>query len=159
MMPTPYAEHVGDRDPVDVLRASLDEYDRLIAKLTPALWAQPWAPGKWTAAQIMLHVAQWEMIMGVRVRSGLTVPNFVVTPLTPDDVNALEAPVVSGPTAYAAFAAVRRMNLALAASLSTAQRHIRIRHQQRGDIDIQDLIVTLAGHGVHHLRQLMVIVD
>jgi hypothetical protein len=61
---------------------------------------------------------------------------------------------VDGPTAFAAFEGVRRMNLALAASLSPAQRATIVMHPERGEIDVNDLLVTLAGHGVHHLKQL-----
>lgn len=73
-MATPYAEQVGDRDPVEVLATSLADYQDVKNTLTPARWAQPWAPGKWTVHQVLVHVAQWEMILGARVRCGVSVP-------------------------------------------------------------------------------------
>ena len=72
-MLSPYAQHVGDRDPVAVLRTSLEGYQDTIRCLTPAKWQQPWAPEKWTVEQIMVHVAQWEMILGIRLRCGVAV--------------------------------------------------------------------------------------
>jgi hypothetical protein len=153
-MATPYAEHVGDRDPVDVLRSSLDKYRRFATRAAPAQWRQPWAPGKWTAQQLVLHVAQWEMIFGVRLRCGLAMAPYTVQPLNQDPFMDLEGAAVDGPTAFAAFEGVRRMNLALAASLSPAQRATIVMHPERGEIDVNDLLVTLAGHGVHHLKQL-----
>ena len=73
-MPTPYAQYVGDHDPVDVLERSLAEYRGVVSRLTPARWAEPWAPGKWTIGQIFLHVTQWEMIFGVRLRCAVSTP-------------------------------------------------------------------------------------
>jgi hypothetical protein len=153
-MPTPYADQLAGADPVEVMKTSLEHYRAIAPLLTPALWARPWAPGKWTVQQIVLHVAQWEMIFGVRVRCALGVPDFMVQPLDQDDLMVVEGPAVDGPTALAAFDAVRVMNIALATSLSPAQRQTPCRHPERGVIVVEDLLVTLAGHPVHHFKQL-----
>ena len=152
-MNTPYADQVGDRDPVDVLATSLDAYQKLTSRLTPAQWAAPWAPGKWTAHQIVVHVTQWEMIFGVRLRCGLSVPGYVVQPLDQDPFM-FEAATVDGPTAFRAFEGLRLMNLALARSLSPADRARPVQHPERGTIDIESLLLTLAGHPVHHYKQI-----
>ena len=151
---TPYADYVKGKDPLDVLRSTLDGYREVFARNSAADWATPWAPGKWTAHQIIVHVTQWELIFSTRVRTALAVPGYVVQPMDQDDLLNIEAPGVDAHTAAAAFEAVRRMNIGLVAALTPAQRAITISHPQRGDIDIEDLIVTLAGHGAHHLQQL-----
>ena len=46
------------------------------------------------------------------------------------------------------------MNIALAASLTSAQRQTPCRHPERGVISVEDLLVTLAGHSVHHFKQI-----
>jgi hypothetical protein len=153
-MPTPYGEHLEGRDPVEALRTSLSDYRTLFSRLTPDQWSRPWSPGKWTVGQVVLHVAQWEMIFGVRVRCGLTIPNFTVQPMNQDPFVDLESKAVDGPTAAAALLAMRQMNLALAASLTAAERAIVVNHPERGPIDVNDMLVTLAGHGLHHLKQL-----
>jgi hypothetical protein len=152
-MATPYAEHVLPRDPVVVLRESYDDYLALARRLTPETWAVALGPGKWTVRQVMVHVAQWEMIFGVRLRFSLGRPGHVVQTFEQDDLMA-EADVVEGPLALAVFDATRRMNIALAESLTSGQRRQHARHPDRGDIDVEDLLVTLAGHGVHHWKQL-----
>jgi hypothetical protein len=157
--PTPYAQYVGDRDAVDVLRTSFDEYRALIPRIARTDWARPWAPGKWTIAQLILHVTQWEMIFGYRLRCGVSVPNFVVQPLDQDPFMDAESKAVDGPMAAATFEAVRRMNLAFAESLSPDARHRHVTHPERGQIDVNDLLVTLAGHAVHHLKQLQQVLD
>jgi len=153
-MPSPYAHYVGALDPVHVLRTSFDEYRHLIPRLSAPVWAQPWAPDKWTARQIMVHVAQWEMILGIRLRCGVAAPDYVVQPIDQDEIMRLEGDVVDGPTAWSAFEGTRRMNLAFAESLSSADRRRTFAHPEHGGIDVEYVLVTLAGHGVHHLRQL-----
>lgn len=151
---TPYADHVQGKDPLDVLRSTLAGYREVFTRFGAAEWAAPWAPGKWTAHQVMVHVTQWELIFGTRVRTALAVPGYVVQPIDQDDLLKIEAMGVDAHTAAAAFDAVRRMNIGLVGALSPAQRATAITHPQRGVIDIEDLIVTLAGHGAHHLIQL-----
>jgi hypothetical protein len=153
-MASPYAHHV-DRDPVDVLASSLDDYCVVVERLTADDWRRPWQPGKWTVAQIMVHVAQWEMILGIRVRCAVAAPDYAVQPMDQDELMRVEGDVVDGDTAFAAFEGARRMNLALAASLSPGDRRKRCRHPEQGDIDVEYLLVTMAGHGVHHFKQIV----
>jgi hypothetical protein len=153
-MPTPYEQHVVGRNPVDVLREYWDDYRALMPKFTSTQWSLPWQPGKWTAQQIMVHVMQWEMIMGVRLRLAVGVPNYMVQPADQDALMGTEDGAVDGPTAFAAFDGMRRANVAFAAALSPEQRRKKVRHPERGEIDVEDVLVTLAGHGVHHLKQL-----
>ena len=153
-MPTPYAEQVAGRDPVPVMRSSLNEYRDVTRRFTSERWKQPWQPGKWTAQQIMIHVTQWELIFATRLRCGLAVPGYVAQPFDQDDLMKREGHLVDGPTAFAAFDAVRVMHIALAESLSADDRTITFQHAERGTIDVEDLLVTLAGHPVHHLKQL-----
>jgi hypothetical protein len=153
-MPNPYEEHLDGRDPVDVLRRSLGDYEAIASRVTAAEWVRPWAPGKWTLRQIVVHVAQWEMIFGMRVRCALGVPGYVVQPLNQDDLMGVEDRAVDGPTALEAFVALRRMNLACAAALSAADRQRICQHRERGPLKVDDLLVTLAGHPVHHYKQI-----
>ena len=150
---TPYGQYVGDHDPVIVLERSLGEYRDVVSRVTPARWAEPWAPGKWTVAQVVLHVTQWEMIFGVRLRCAVSTPGYVVQPLDQDPFMR-ESEAVDGPTAFAAFEALRRMNVAYARSLSPVDRSRKVEHRERGTIDVESLLVTLAGHPVHHLQQI-----
>jgi DinB superfamily len=153
-MPSPYAQYITGRDPVDVMRETLGGFHDTAQRLPAAAWQQPWAPGKWTARQIMVHVAQWEMILGIRLRCGVAAPDYVVQPIDQDEIMRLEGDVVDAPTACAAFEGARGMNLAFAASLSPAQRAHRFRHPEQGEIDVEYVLETVAGHSVHHLRQI-----
>jgi hypothetical protein len=151
---TPYADYVKGKDPLDVLRSTLDGYRQVFARNTADEWAAPWAPGKWTAHQLIVHVTQWELIFSTRIRMALAMPAYVVQPMEQDDLLNIEAPAVDVKTASAAFEAVRQMNIGLIGALTPAQRAKKVTHPERGVIDIEDLLVTLAGHGAHHLAQL-----
>jgi len=153
-MQSPYAKYVGSLDAVDVLRTSLDDYRHVVPRLTAAMWALPWAPDKWTARQVMVHVAQWEMIFGIRLRCAVAAPEYSVQLIDQDEIMRLEGDVVDGPTAWAAFEGARRMNLSFAQSLSAADRRRTFKHPEHGEIDVEYVLVMLAGHGVHHYRQL-----
>ena len=153
---TPYADYVTGHDPLDILRTTLDGYREVFARNGAAEWSRPWAPGKWTAHQLIVHVTQWELIFSTRVRMALAIPGYVVQPMDQDDLLNIEAPAVDAQTAASAFESVRRMNINLVGALTPAQRATKITHPERGRIDIEDLIVTLTGHGAHHLVQLRV---
>jgi len=152
--PTPYADYVTGHDPLTVLKTSLDRYRAVFARTSPGQWQSPWAPGKWTRHQVLVHVTQWELLFSARVRMALAIPDYVVQPMEQDPLLDIEAPLVDVATATAAFEAVRVMNIALVAGLSPEQRAHVVDHPERGRIDIEDLIVTMAGHPVHHLKQI-----
>jgi hypothetical protein len=156
-MAAPYAQYVVGQNPVKVLRESLAAFAALQGQLTGDHWNRPVAPGRWTVRQVIVHTAQFEMILGNRVRCGVGVPDYVVQPVEQDYLIA-EADAVDGPTGLAALVAVRSMNLVFAASLSEAQRRKTIHHPERGTIDVEDILTTLAGHGIHHLRQVLAVI-
>jgi uncharacterized damage-inducible protein DinB len=153
-MSTPYAAYVEGRDALDILKDSLQKYRDVFSRTSPAQWHAPWAPGKWTRHQVLVHVVQWELIFSTRIRMALAIPGYIVQPMDQDPLLEFEAPVVDVATASAAFEATRAMNIALIGGLSDEVRARRITHPERGDIDINDLIVTLTGHAVHHLAQI-----
>lgn len=151
---TPYATYVNGQDPAKVMQSTLAGFRDVFARYSKDDWSTPWAEGKWTAHQVLVHVAQWEMIFASRVRIALALPDYSVQALEQDDLLNIEAPLVDVATARAAFEGLRAMNIALVKGLSAEQRAKKITHPERGEIDIEDLIVTLAGHAAHHLTQL-----
>jgi hypothetical protein len=151
---TPYSNYVEGREPLDVLRETLNGFREVVARNSAQQWSTPWAPGKWTAHQVVVHMTQWELIFSTRIRMAIGQPSYTVQPMEQDLLLNIEAPAVEVKTAAAAFEAVRRMNIDLIGALTPAQRSAKITHPQRGEIDVEDLIVTLAGHGAHHLKQI-----
>jgi hypothetical protein len=155
-MPVPYAEYVGDRDPIALMAGTRDEYRAAAEHLTDAGWRQPWQPGKWTAREIMIHVAQWEMIFGYRLACGVCTPGFEIQ-RADQDALMIRTAGIDGPAALSAFDGARRMNLGLIRSLSAADRAATVRHPEYGALTADDLIVQMAGHAIHHLKQVQAV--
>ena len=61
---------------------------------------------------------------------------------------------VSERDAADAFLAVSRMNVALFSSLSRAELETPLSHPEQGDITVDWILHTLAGHQLGHLRQI-----
>lgn len=153
MSDNPYGKYVAGMD----LLASLDETSTRIELLlrgwTPEMFERSYAPGKWTARQLLTHLVHVEMVFGERIRFALTTPGYVVVPFDQDAWIQVEN-TIDGSAAYAAYLALRRMNLMFFRSLTLAQRARRLQHPERGEIDVNWIITALAGHDRHHLPRL-----
>lgn len=153
MSNNPYGKYVEGMD----LLASLDETSKRIESLlrgwTPEMLERSYAPGKWTARQLLTHLVHVETVFGERIRFALTKPDYAVVPFDQDEWMRVEN-TVDGASAFAAYLALRRVNLAFFRSLTPAQRAHRFQHPERGEIDVNWIITALAGHDRHHLPQL-----
>ncbi len=156
--PNPYEGDLDGRDPVVALRETPAAYSALVGSWAPAKFDRRYAPGKWTAAQILTHLAQAELMIQPRIRLALTVPDFVVQPFEQDDLLALEA-LVDARMALATYRGLRQFSLPLIESLTADQLATPCRHPQLGPIDVHWFLVMLAGHELRHLRQLQQIGD
>ena len=112
-----------------------------------------YAPGKWTARQILTHLAQTELALGTRARMALTIPNYTAQSF--DQNRWIERDTrLSGQDALDALIAVGRMNAALFESLTADERQTTLSHPEYGALTVDWIIHQMAGHQIHHLRQL-----
>jgi hypothetical protein len=91
-----------------------------------------------------------------RVRLALTVDGYVVRPYDGARWVALETPT-DPEAALASYVALRRFNLFLYRRIPTEQRARLFLHPEVGEISIDWILHTRAGHDLHHLRQLQAI--
>src|SRR5262249_4771344 len=112
-----------------------------------------YATGKWTARQILTHLAETELALGYRVRMALSTPGYVAQSFDQDAWIEKESRT-SGADAAAARTALREMNLTLFASLSHADRQTPFTHPEYGAITVDWVIHQMAGHDLNHLAQL-----
>ena len=150
---TNYSQDLGTREPLAAIRDSIVRLEELTARWTPLDFERPYAPGKWTARQVVVHLAQTELALGVRARMALATPNYTAQPFDQDVWLGRETRL-GGAEAVAAFTAVSAMNVALFEALSPADREIAMAHPEYGSITVDWIIHTLAGHQIHHLNQL-----
>jgi hypothetical protein len=150
---TPYTADLEDRDPIAAIRETTDRIADLAGKQTAAWFERTYAPGKWTARQVLTHLAQTEIGLGSRARMALATPNYTAQSFDQDQWMAIETRA-SGPEALAAFVAVSRMNRVLFESLSAAERATAFAHPEYGPLTVDWVIHQMAGHQIHHLKQL-----
>lgn len=154
LAPNPYAAHLGSRDPFVVLAETIDALHQLTAGWSDADFERSHAPGKWRARQILVHLAQVEMVFGVRVRLALHGDAREVQPFDQGPWVQRESTTVSGRQALVAFLRLRPFNLALFESLTPAELAIETHHPDHGRVDIEWFVRTLAGHDLNHRKQL-----
>jgi len=150
---TPYTKALEDREPIAAMRASADRYRQIAAGWTPAQFERTYAPGKWTARQILIHLAQSELALGTRARMALTTPNYAAQPFNQDDWMAKEQKL-AGKDALEAFLALVTMNRAFFDGLSAAERATALSHPEYGALTVDWIFHQLAGHQIHHLAQI-----
>jgi DinB superfamily len=150
---TPYAGDLGERDPLAAIRDTADRIAGLARGWAPDRFERSWAPGKWSARQILTHLAQTELALGNRARMALTTPGYVAQAFDQDAWIARETRL-SGPEALETFLALARMNVLFFDGLSSADRVTRLSHPDYGELTLDWIIHQMAGHQVHHLRQL-----
>ncbi len=146
---------VADQDPLTVLRATPDALRRAIEALTPDQLATHEASGKWSTRQVVLHLADSEVVFAWRVRLVLAHDQPPITGydqdrwaerLGYDNADAMEA--------LQTFSVLRRSNLRL---LERASPEVRARfgvHSERGNESIAHMMKLYAGHDRLHLAQI-----
>jgi hypothetical protein len=152
----PYADLVGSEDPLSLLASTPDRVAELVRGWDARRWSRTYAPGKWTAAQLVLHLAQDEIGWCNRVRLALSVEGFVVQAYDGAEWVTRETPT-DAETALAAYLALRRLNLILFRRIPADQLTRPFPHPELGEISIDWILQTLAGHDLHHLRHLQAI--
>jgi hypothetical protein len=150
---TPYTSALGGRDPLQAIRESARTIEALTRDWTPHDFERRYSPGKWTARQVLIHLAQTELALGSRARMALTTPEYAAHSFDQDAWMARET-TTSGKDATQALLAVMRLNLALFAALSDDDRQVPFSHPEYGALTVDWIIHQMAGHHIHHLRQL-----
>jgi len=151
-----YTDLVGSKDSLSLLASTPNRIAELVRDWDEGRWSQTYAPGKWTAAQLILHLAHDEIGWCNRVRLALTVDGYVVQPYDGAQWVSTETPT-DREVALAAYLALRRLNVILYRRIPAAKRARRFAHPELGEISIDWILQTLAGHDLHHFRHLQTI--
>jgi DinB superfamily len=150
---TPYSDDLSGREPVAAMRDASARIRALAGAWSPAEFERSYAPGKWTARQILTHLAQSEIALGARARMALTTPDYVAQSFDQDKWIAREA-AMSGAAALDAFLGIGAMNCRLFETLSPSDRETTLSHPEYGSLTVDWIVHQMAGHQIHHLEQL-----
>lgn len=146
---------LGTQDPMVVLRATPYQLRRAVAGRSPEALRRPERPGKWSAVEVVQHLADSDLVWAYRVRRILAEDRPAITGYDQDRwAAALAYRTADMSHALEQFEALRRANLRLLSGLPpTSLARVGI-HSERGEERLDHLIKLYAGHDLVHLRQL-----
>ncbi len=146
---------VGDRDPFEILESTPRALRDAVSAMEPAALATPEAPNKWSIRHVLRHLADSEIVWGVRLRMVLAQER---PRLAGFDQDAWASRLRYGAAHVAEtldeFEVLRRGHLRL---LRRAPREDLQRvgvHAERGEESVEQMIRLYAGHDILHLRQI-----
>jgi uncharacterized damage-inducible protein DinB len=147
--------NVEGQDPRKVDASTAKKLARLIRGVPASKLRKRPAPGKWSVAQIIAHLADSEIARSWRMRQILAAP---ATPIQAFDQDAW---VATGHyekrdprKSIELFRMLREANLALLKSISPEQWNHHGMHEERGKETIAHMVRLFAGHDINHLRQI-----
>ena len=146
---------IGDRDPVSVLQETPGKLQRFLETIPDGIATKPEAPGKWSIAQVIQHLADSDLVGGFRLRMVLAHDR---PPLVGYDqdlwADRLGYADVEVREALDQFIALRRANMRLWAHLSADDLARIGMHAERGEESLDHIRRLYAAHDLLHLRQL-----
>ena len=153
MNSNPYAADLGDRDALTSLAETPQQIARIVERWSEGDFDRTYAPGKWSARKILVHLAQTELALSTRARFALAQDGYQAQSFNQDDWMPLDDHM-DARTALNAYLALRQMNLAMWRNLSEDQRTRAFTHPEYGQLNVGWVAAQMAGHDIHHLRQL-----
>jgi hypothetical protein len=153
MQKNPYAADLGSTDPLKALAETPRKIRSLVGTWSTKRWERSYAPGKWSARRVLIHLAQAELALTTRVRFAASQDGYVAQPFDQDAWLLLDDHA-DGPTALDAYTALRRLNLAMFKGMTPVQRKRTFTHPEYGQLSPDWVAAQIAGHDIHHLKQL-----
>ena len=147
--------YLNDRDPIKMQAAAPATLTKLLKGISPARARKRPAPGKWSIAEIVAHLADAELVGGYRIRAILGAPGCQVIGFDQDVwVTALHYDKRNLGKSFAQFHTLREVNLALVKTLTPEQwKHYGV-HNERGSETIETIVRMFAGHDLNHFQQI-----
>jgi hypothetical protein len=147
--------HVEGKQPLAVQAATAKKLEQLVKGVPASQLRKRPAADKWSASEIVAHLADAEIVIAFRMRLILGAPG---TPIAAYDQDSW---VTSGHyekrdphKSVEQFSVVREANLALLESLTPEQWNRYGMHSERGQETIEQIVRMTAGHDINHLQQI-----
>ena len=150
--------YVGGRDPLGILSETGGLLRDLLDGVAPDDLVIPPAPGKWSIAEILAHLADDEFILAYRMRAVLVDPGVEILSFDQNRwADGLRYRETHPRASLAAFEAARQWNLELMTTLSPEEWDRFGVHSERGRESIRDMALLYAGHDINHSNQIRAI--
>jgi hypothetical protein len=147
--------HLEGRDPLKLQAAAPAKLAKLLKGVSPARARKRPAPGKWSIAEIVAHIADTELVGGYRVRAILGQPGTAIIGFDQDAwVTALHYDKRDLRKSFEQYRGLREANLALLKSLTPEQWKHHGMHSERGEESVETIVLMFAGHDINHIGQI-----
>jgi hypothetical protein len=147
--------YVAGRDPLRVQAATPGRLRKLVRGLPARRLKRRPAPGKWSIAEILAHLADAELVCGNRIRTILGAPGAKIQAFDQDDwARTMRYQKQDPRQSLEAFCILRQRNLVLLRSLTPRQWKQYGMHQERGKETVARVVEMFAGHDLNHLKQI-----
>lgn len=138
---------------MEVIAATPGQLATFVRTLGPERIEKSLAPGKWTAREIVCHLADCEIVFSYRLRQTLAEEHHVIQPFDQDKFAKVYA-AYDAPAALAVFSALRRWNISFIHAVPADAFSKRVKHPERGEMTFKDIVETMGGHDLNHVKQL-----
>jgi len=147
--------HLEGKDPLKLQAAAPARLAKLLKGVTPAKARKRPAPGKWSIAEIVAHIADTELVGGYRIRAILGEPGTQIIGFDQDVwVTALHYDKRDLKKSFEQYRTLREANLALLKSLAPEQWKHHGMHNERGPETVETIVKMFAGHDINHIQQI-----
>jgi uncharacterized damage-inducible protein DinB len=147
--------HVEGKDALAVQRATPGKLARMLRSLSRGRTVRKPAPGKWSIAEILAHLAEVEMVVAWRLRQAVAKSGVPVQAFDQDAWARIGRYHKRDPRqSFELFRAARQCNLTLLKNLSAAEWKRYHIHEERGKETVAHTVRMIAGHDLNHLAQI-----
>jgi len=146
--------YLAEQDPLAIQARTPQQLERLIQGVSASRLHQRPAPGKWSIAEIIAHLADSEIVTSWRIRAILTAPGTVLQAFDQDAWFTVSHYDRRDPRqSIELLRVLREVNLELFKTLTPEQWHQHGVHSERGVESVEHIVRLYAGHDLNHMRQ------
>jgi uncharacterized damage-inducible protein DinB len=146
--------HSAGKDPLRSQQAAPKKLTALTKRLNKKQLSQRPAPGKWSIAEIMAHLADAELVIGFRIRLILGANGTPIQAFDQDVwAETFKYARRNPKTSLETFQVLRENNLRLLKSVPKGLWQNYGMHQERGQETVDHIVRMMAGHDLNHLQQ------
>lgn len=149
----PYGRFLGGKPLEAILGSTAAQLGLLLEAIGTDRAALAPAPGKWSPAEILCHLADCELVFAFRLRQTLAEDAPIIQPFDQEKW-ASTYPGVTASQALEVFTALRGWNLLLISAALPTSAHRPVTHPERGPMTFLTIVETMAGHDLNHIDQL-----
>jgi hypothetical protein len=153
------ASFIEGKDPLPVQGQTVQELARLIDGVPDIKLQEHPAPGKWSVAELLAHLAESEIVATWRYRQMIEHDGSPLPAYDQELWHRLgQYPSRKPEDSLLQFRLLREANLRMLDKLTEPEWHRRGVHAERGPTTVRELVKQIAGHDLNHLEQVRKIV-